>query len=604
VGGFVLALIFGALIYSALGRSFHLKEFAAGLTLAILALAWRAYAFRRNTSPDSDGLILGPVTIDIGIYGIHHHRVQSDSLTRWALLQDITITREYIFLWVDRVAGHMIPVRDLPAGLTEDQAVEAIRRLAAAGGARTLGVERAEEAVATDESASEVTSLKSSLIGVGRLYAFRPLGVSASMISQGAIFLLGVLSVGEWTLLDRLAQSAPSQFFDLGLTGVTWYVVGALTVAWIGARLCIPAVRLRTALWIVTGVAPPLIAGLWLAENHAPGRWSWIAIIATVILCTIYASRALRAFTGNWQTRAITLGLGSSVLIGLASSSIYVSASLWLPEQPQDSLKTWEHGEQILFGQPDRIDQAVANLAGPTYPGPSVYMVGFAGVGEQRVFAGEIALAARVIGSRYGTTNHTVLLVNDRRDLEAHPLATVSGLRRTLREIGNRMNRDRDVLFLVLSSHGSEQPSISVSNSTLPLKQLTGDDLATALKESGIRWKVIIISACHAGAFIPALKDDGTIILTAAAADRTSFGCSDDRDLTYFGEAFFRDALPKAATLKDAFDQAAGAVASREQAEHMTPSKPQAFYGAAITAELAKLERVPLTATSQTTSGK
>ena len=118
--------------------------------------------------------------------------------------------------------------------------------------------------------------------------------------------------------------------------------------------------------------------------------------------------------------------------------------------------QTWEHGEQILFGQPDRIDQAVAKLAGPTNPGPSAYMVGFAGVGEQRVFAAEIALAARVIGSRYGTTNHTVLLVNDRRDLEAHPLATVSGLRRTLREIGNRMDRDRDVLFLVLSSHGSE----------------------------------------------------------------------------------------------------------------------------------------------------
>jgi hypothetical protein len=253
-------------------------------------------------------------------------------------------------------------------------------------------------------------------------------------------------------------------------------------------------------------------------------------------------------------------------------------------------MASWQQGERLLFEQSDRIDAVIAHLAGPTSPGPSAYMVGFAGVGEQRVFAGEIALAARVIGDRYGTASHTVLLVNDGRDLEAHPLATVSGLRRTLREIAARMDRNRDVLFLVLSSHGSDEPAISVSNGSLPLKQLTGEELAAALKDSGIRWKVIVISACHAGAFIPPLKDDGTIILTAAAADRTSFGCSSDRDLTYFGEAFFRDALPKAATLKEAFDQAANAVSTRELAEHMTPSKPQAFYGAAVSAEIANFE--------------
>jgi hypothetical protein len=333
-----------------------------------------------------------------------------------------------------------------------------------------------------------------------------------------------------------------------------------------------------------------LIVGLWLAENHASARWYWAGALATILLCVTYAARALRAATGTWQTHAITLGLGAAVLIGLASDSIYVSASLWLPKQPQNSMASWQQGERLLFEQSDRIDAVIAHLAGPTSPGPSAYMVGFAGVGEQRVFAGEIALAARVIGDRYGTASHTVLLVNDGRDLEAHPLATVSGLRRTLREIAARMDRNRDVLFLVLSSHGSDEPAISVSNGSLPLKQLTGEELAAALKDSGIRWKVIVISACHAGAFIPPLKDDGTIILTAAAADRTSFGCSSDRDLTYFGEAFFRDALPKAATLKEAFDQAANAVSTRELAEHMTPSKPQAFYGAAVSAEIANFE--------------
>jgi len=48
---------------------------------------------------------------------------------------------------------------------------------------------------------------------------------------------------------------------------------------------------------------------------------------------------------------------------------------------------------------------------------------------------------------------------------------------------------------------------------------MTGTDLATALRESGIKWRVIVVSACHAGAFIHALQDDNTIILTAAAPD-------------------------------------------------------------------------------------
>jgi hypothetical protein len=91
---------------------------------------------------------------------------------------------------------------------------------------------------------------------------------------------------------------------------------------------------------------------------------------------------------------------------------------------------------------------------------------------------------------------------------------------------------------------------------------------------------LIVISACHAGAFIPALKDSRTIIITAAAAQRTSFGCSNDRDLTYFGEAFYRDALPSSRSLEQAFSLAQTAIAKREASEHITPSEPQAYFGA------------------------
>jgi hypothetical protein len=101
---------------------------------------------------------------------------------------------------------------------------------------------------------------------------------------------------------------------------------------------------------------------------------------------------------------------------------------------------------------------------------------------------------------------------------------------------------------------------------------------------------VIVISACHAGAFIKPLQDDNTIILTAAAADRTSFGCSDDRDLTYFGEAFYRDAFPKSASLRQAFARAAADIATREHTEGIKASNPQAFFGTAMDRKLAQIE--------------
>jgi hypothetical protein len=195
-----------------------------------------------------------------------------------------------------------------------------------------------------------------------------------------------------------------------------------------------------------------------------------------------------------------------------------------------------------------------------------------------------------VLSERYGMEGRNLSLINDERDLESAPLASAAALKYSLRGLAGRMNLDRDVLFLAISSHGAPDPAIAVSNSDLPFNDLSDEDLAAALGEAGIKWRVIIISACYAGGFIESLKDPRTIVITAAAADRTSFGCSNDSDLTYFGEAFYRDALPEARSLRDAFDKAKSAIAARERREHADPSKPQAFFGAELEAKLAAMK--------------
>jgi hypothetical protein len=184
------------------------------------------------------------------------------------------------------------------------------------------------------------------------------------------------------------------------------------------------------------------------------------------------------------------------------------------------------------------------------------------------------------------------------------PLATASGLTRSLAGIARRMNVDEDVLLLFLTSHGSEDAELSVSQGYLPLDELDGRTLRTALDDSGIRWRVIVISACHAGSFIPKLSDERTLIIAAAHADKSSFGCSDERELTYFGEAFLRDALPASSDLLDAFARAKELVTAREIEEGQEPSDPQLFVGAQMKAKLAEMPlRVEAAAASLVNAG-
>ena len=325
--------------------------------------------------------------------------------------------------------------------------------------------------------------------------------------------------------------------------------------------------------------------------DYFTDRWGRVAAIGLVVYGLIYAWRALRAFSGAAQPRAILLSL--ALLCGCVwlGHEVYLFPSVWLKREPHRSAdSTWKAtvSEPLLFDQQHRIDEALSRVSAGDGSAPSVFFVGFAGDGSQRVFAEEIKFAAGVVAQRYGAARRELLLINDRRDRETYPLATISGLRYALKGIARKMNLKRDILFLSLSSHGSDNPELYVSNGGLNLEQVTGENLLQALRESGIQRRIIVISACHAGAFIPFLKDPNTIIITAAASDRTSFGCSDHRNLTYFGAAFYRDAMTKADSLKQAFSMAQTIIAKREASEHITPSEPQAYFGAELEGVLAR----------------
>jgi Peptidase C13 family len=227
----------------------------------------------------------------------------------------------------------------------------------------------------------------------------------------------------------------------------------------------------------------------------------------------------------------------------------------------------------------------------PSRPGRvELYTLTFASFASQDVFKRESASVKDILETRFGARGRSVLLLNHRSTLQTTALATVANLRLALQGVGERMDTSKDVLLLFITTHGS--PGVlAVEYPGLRLKQLDPVLLNEMLDEAGIKNRVLVISACYSGSFLPALSDPDTLVMTAARADRTSFGCSNEREWTYFGDALFNRALRKTYSFTQAFDAAKADVGTWEATGKLVPSEPQISIGARIGPTLAKLQK-------------
>jgi hypothetical protein len=220
-----------------------------------------------------------------------------------------------------------------------------------------------------------------------------------------------------------------------------------------------------------------------------------------------------------------------------------------------------------------------------------LYFVGVAPYSSQDVFARELAAVRKLFDERFGTTGRSIALVNSPATLGDTPIATATNLRAVLERLGRVMNPEEDVLFLFITSHGDRRHELAFELPPLQLAQLTPTALARMLGDSGIKWKVLVVSACYSGGFVEPLKDANTVVITAADAMSSSFGCESGRDFTYFGRAYFDDALARTFSFTEAFEAAKRTVTEQERAERLTPSSPQIFIGNAMRQKLLSLER-------------
>src|SRR6266404_1539990 len=404
-----------------------------------------------------------------------------------------------------------------------------------------------------------------------------------------AIVVLSVFCLGAWMAVDWWQRQPDPEFSIDGIPLLAWYALAVWVLAGLLRWRARPWPAFGTMLVVALGAVPVPLLLVGVVAFYLEQPWVWWAAVAALYLC-VFFMRGLHAVTGRPQRWTALAGVLFVAAFMWSSDAADAIPDVWNPRDgtvpglaEEDVLA---ERETALFEQADRIDAALEPVHRDGTASPQAFFVGFAGVGDQKVFAQEIGLASRVLGERFNMGDRHLSLINDQRDLGRAPLASVTALNYALQGMAERMDTGKDVLFLSISSHGSQEPSIAVSNSGFPLTSLTPEDLEEALRESGIQWRVIMISACYAGGFIDALRDPKTIVITAAAKDRTSFGCSNDSDLTYFGEAFYRDALPGAKSLHEAFEAAKKAITEREHREHETPSNPQAYFGAEIEAKL------------------
>jgi len=435
---------------------------------------------------------------------------------------------------------------------------------------------------------------------------------------------VGLPSLLIWTVALAAVRVA-FQFQAAGPGGgFNPYGLNAL-IAWLALELAIAALFVQpvaraaalSAMFALTILAELVINAVKLGAAAVPRLAAadafWrdqlvpIAVFIVVSLWWIGAMVAvLRSFAS--QPRLAVLGRVAALWIALVGVSALIPHAPVFVARDFDihTANLWEslHTKLVARGQsgggaqPEtaRVEQSqrallqaeIARLAPQTKGATDVYAIGVAGWADQDVFLKELDGGLAAIGGILPIRGRTLRLVNHRETLETVPLANPRNFAAAVRAVGEVMDKGEDVLLLLMTSHG--QPTgfgLRLPNDVI--SELTPQEVAATLDNEGIKNRIVIVSACYAGVFVPPLANDDTIVLTAADAKNTSFGCAPERDWTYFGDAFFRQSVRPGTDFQHAFDNARVLIQGWELMDRAPPSNPQGHFGPSLVAKLAPI---------------
>ncbi|MEZ6022844.1 MAG: C13 family peptidase [Hyphomonadaceae bacterium] len=237
------------------------------------------------------------------------------------------------------------------------------------------------------------------------------------------------------------------------------------------------------------------------------------------------------------------------------------------------------------------MGDALDNLA-PQRPGQTDAYLIVASLWGDPVFEREAAQAEEILRQHLGAEGRSIMLSAGGQGARNYPAATPENISAAIGQVGSLIDPEEDLVVLFVTSHGSPDGSIALRENNRLGAAMRPTHLRDMLVQANIRNRVVIVSACFSGAFIAPLMDERTIVLTAAAPDRSSFGCQPQREWTYFGDAYFNHAVRGGASLVTAFDQAKTLIERWEREQNLTPpSNPQRSVGTRAAELLRQVER-------------
>ncbi|MGN0937357.1 MULTISPECIES: C13 family peptidase [unclassified Acinetobacter] len=415
----------------------------------------------------------------------------------------------------------------------------------------------------------------------------------------------GILGGCANSLFSWLSTGRIGEFNAQGLISYAlWPFIALIVGIFLSQRVNNPRLMLVPALlWLVLDTHIMLFQCLiqYMGDLDFLPYFLYDYIPTLFIILFVWQSLAVvwvfsRELKWPWWERALIMG---ATLFTLVVWQVSVKDQpIWKVEEVPPSF-----AEDAFYAQSRLLNKSLDAVEYGEFAQSHWYFLGVAGASYQDVFKLEIERIKEQFDTRFGTYGRSVELINNPATRTEIPLASKTSMELALRRIGQQMNRESDVLFLYMTSHGL--PNVfEMENAPLDLAQVDPKWLKEALDASGIRWRVIVISSCYSGSFIPALQNDNTLIITASAADRQSFGCSNEAEYTYFGRAFFDQAMREQTSIQAAFNETKATVAKWEAAQGFEPSEPQWSMGKNMALMLPQLEQrlFPPTTTSPATT--
>lgn len=402
----------------------------------------------------------------------------------------------------------------------------------------------------------------------------------------------GILGGSANSLFSWLSSGEVGDFNPQGLISYAlWPFIALIVGIFLSQRINNPRLMLVPAL-------------LWLVlDTHIALLQSFIQYLGFIdILPYVFYDYLPMIFMVLfvWQSLAVVWVFSRELKWPWWERALIVAATLFTLVVWQMSVKSqpiWKveeipptFAEDAFYAQSRLLNKSLEAVQYGEFAQSYWYFLGVAGAGYQDVFKSEIERIKEQFDTRFGTFGRSIALINNPATRTETPIASRTSMELALRRIGQQMNRESDVLFLYMTSHGLSN-QFEMENAPLDLKDVDPKWLKETLDKSGIRWRVIVISACYSGSFVPALQDDNTLIITASAADRASFGCSNEADYTYFGRAFFDQAMRENNSIGAAFEQSKATVAQWETAQGFEASEPQWSIGKNMEFMLPQLEQ-------------